>query len=470
LEINPSLNGLGDEGYTLSVTDDCVHIQSSSCHGIFNALQTLFQLLPPAIESPVENAGVEWLIAGVRIKDRPRFSWRGFMLDEGRHFQGRETVLDLLDVMASLKMNVFHWHLTEDQGWRISIQKYPRLIEIGSKRAGTSQSLWDVMLNRHDGVPHAGHYTKDEIQEIVVYANERHITIVPEIEMPGHARAALAAYPETSCSGGPFAVPTRFGIFKDVYCPGKDATFSFLQNILDEMMEIFPAQLIHIGGDEVPKARWKKCPDCQRRIREQGLDDEHDLQTYFTNRIADYLTKHGKTIIGWNQALSGTLNPNAIIQYWAGNRKNVLNAVRNGRSTIISSYLDYYLDHSHNLTPLSRVYEFEPIFNELNPSAAENILGVEAPLWTEYVSNRARLDFQTFPRLLAVAETGWTTRENKDFKDFKRRLSDFERRMDYRGIQYGLGKDVQPPWLNRLFGLLTIFQAQRKTAERTSSR
>ena len=315
------------------------------------------------------------------------------------------------------------------------------------------------------GFPHAGYYTQDEIREIVIYAAERHITIIPEIEIPGHSRAALAAYPEYSCTGGPFEVPTRFGIYKDIYCPGKEETFTFLQNILDEIMALFPAQYIHIGGDEAPKARWKKCPDCQRRILEDGLKDEQALQVYFTNRIADYVAGHGRTIIGWNQALSNDLHPDALIQYWVGNRKDVIDAVRGGRKIVISSYLDYYLDHSYILTPLSRIYDFEPVFDDLTVSDAENIIGVEAPLWTEYVPNRARLDFQTFPRLLAVAETGWTAKDLKEFADFRVRLADFEYRLNYRGIRYARGKDVQPPWFKRLFGLLTIAQPQRKIAD-----
>jgi hexosaminidase len=282
--------------------------------------------------------------------------------------------------------------------------------------------------------------------------------------------AALAAYPEFSCTGGPFEVQTRFGIFKDIYCPGKEGTFTFLQNILDEVVDLFPGQYIHIGGDEAPKTRWKKCPDCQRRILDEGLKDEHALQIYFTNRIANYLAAHGRKIIGWNDALSDDLHPDAIIQYWLKNRKGIIDALQGGRSTIISSYLDYYLDHSYNLTPLQRIYDFEPVFPELKLSGSENILGVEAPLWTESVPDRARLDYQVFPRLLAVAETGWTAENKKDFIDFRARLADFEVRLDALGIRYARGKDVQPPWFRRLFGLLTIAQPQRETAGRVPSR
>jgi hexosaminidase len=454
------------ESYDLLVAADSIKIEAPTPHGVFYGIQTLLQLLPPEIESLAFHPEIEWVIPGVRISDQPRYSWRGFMLDEGRHFHGKDTVLNLLDVMASLKMNIFHWHLTEDQGWRIQIQRYPRLTEIGSQRAGTAQNLWDMIRNKHDGCPHTGYYTQQEIREIVSYAAERHITVIPEVEIPGHSKAALSAYPQYSCTGGPFEVPTKFGIFKDIYCPGKEPTFTFLQNILDEIMDLFPARYIHIGGDEAPKARWKKCADCQRRILEESLKDEQALQAYFTNRIADYVAMHNRTIIGWNQALSDRLNPDAIIQYWAGNRKRVIKTVQGGRKIVISSYLDYYLDHSYSLTPLSRIYNFDPIFAELNQSDAQNILGVEAPLWTEFVPDRARLDFQTFPRLLALAETGWTARQFKKYADFRVRLMNFEDRLNYRDIRYAHAKEVQPSRLKRMFGLLTLLQAQRKVTGR----
>lgn len=456
------------ESYNLLVAADSINIEAPTPHGVFNGIQTLLQLLPAEIESPDSHPEIEWVIPGMRISDQPRFSWRGFMLDEGRHFHGKETVLKLLDVMASLKMNIFHWHLTEDQGWRMQIKRYPHLTQIGSQRAGTAQSLWDMIRNKHDGCPHIGYYAQQDIREIVAYAAERYITVIPEIEIPGHSTAALAAYPQYSCAGGPFEVPTRFGIFKDIYCPGKEPTFAFLQNILDEMMDLFPARYIHIGGDEAPKARWKKCPDCQRRILEEDLKDEQALQAYFTNRIADYLAMHNRTIIGWNQALSDSLNPDALIQYWAGNRKRVINAVRGGRKIVISSYLDYYLDHSYSLTPLSRIYNFEPIFAELNQFDAQNVLGVEAPLWTEFVPNRARLDFQTFPRLLALAETGWTAKHFKNYADFRVRLMNFDDRLNYRDIHSARTKDVQPSRLKRMFGLLTLLQPQRKVTAKAN--
>jgi hexosaminidase len=464
LDLQQDRTELGDEGYILEAARDSVKLSAPTNLGLFRAIQTLLQLLPPEIESRSPISDIDWVIPGVKISDQPRFSWRGFMLDEGRHFHGKETVMLLLDIMASLKMNIFHWHLTEDQGWRIEIQGYPRLTEIGSQRPGTSRNLLDMILDRHDDVPHGGHYTHEDIREIVAYAAARHITIVPEIEMPGHSMAALTAYPQFSCTGGPFEVATRFGIFKDVYCPGKEATFTFLQDVLDEVMALFPGPYIHIGGDEAPKMQWKKCPDCQQRIAQEGLRDEHDLQTYFTNRIAYYLADHGRTMIGWNEALSPDLHPKAMIQYWFGNRKGIVDAIRNGRKIINSAYLEYYLDHSYSLTPLSRIYNYEPAFSELSARAVEYLMGVEAPLWTEFVPNRARLDYQTFPRLLAVAETSWTANDRKDFADFSTRLVEFQKRLDVLGIRYAREGDVDPPWFKKLFGLLTIAQPQRKIA------
>jgi len=464
LQLRQDHTELGGEDYTLEVTRDSVKLSAPTNLGLFRAIQTLLQLLPHEIESRSLISGIDWVIPGVKISDQPRFSWRGFMLDEGRHFHGKETVMLLLDIMAFLKMNIFHWHLTEDQGWRIEIQGYPRLTEVGSQRPGTSKNLLDMILDRHDAVPHDGHYTQEDIREIVAYAAARHITVVPEIEMPGHSMAALAAYPQYSCTGGPFKVGTRFGIFKDVYCPGKEATFTFLQNVLDEVMAQFPGPYIHVGGDEAPKARWKKCPDCQRRIAQEGLKNEHELQTYFTNRIAHYLAAHNRTMIGWTEALGPDLHPEAIIQYWIGKRKEIIEATQEGRKVINSAYLEYYLDHSHSLTPLSRIYNYEPVFPELGAREAKNIIGVEAPLWSEFVPNRARLDYQTFPRLLAVAETGWTARDQKDLAGFLTRLTDFQKRLDLFNIRYARGGDVEPSWLKRVFGLFTIAQPQRKIA------
>ncbi len=384
------------------------------------------------------------------------------MLDEGRHFQGMDTVLLTLDLMAMLKLNRFHWHLTDDQGWRIEIKKYPRLTEVGSQRAGTSQTILGKV---HDGMPHGGFYTQGEIRSIVAYAADRHITIIPEIEMPGHARAALAAYPEYSCTGGPFEVATHFGIFPDIFCAGKETTFTFLQDILDEVMGLFPSTYIHIGGDEAPKKRWKECPHCQERIRTEGLKDEHALQGYFTNRMMAYIESKGRRGLGWNEILHEGLVENAAVQFWVRGREALLTAIRaEHRPVIMSTYLDAYLDHSYSLMPLSRAYNYEPVPAELNEKEAASILGLEFPLWTEWVPNRARLDYQAYPRLIALAETGWTPKARKDLQDFRVRLANFLPRLDLLGVRYAPLREVEPSRLRRMFGAFTIAQPAKENS------
>jgi len=463
LKTDAGLSDLGEEGYVLTVETNSVSVRSISSKGVFYGIQTMRQLLPVEIEKRELLTNFLWQIPCCQIKDYPRFPWRGYMLDEGRHFHGKETVLQILDLMALQKLNVFHWHLTEDQGWRIEIKQYPRLTEIGSHRAGTALTLRDMRKKEHDGIPHGGFYNQDEIREIVAYAAERHITIVPEIEMPGHSSAALAAYPELSCTGQEFDVPTRFGIFKDIYCAGKESTFEFLENVLDEVMALFPSKIIHIGGDEAPISRWKKCPDCQRLIQSEGLKNVHELQAYFINRIASYLKSHERQLMGWSEILGDSLPKNAIVQYWVRNKKGLRAAIKNGQAMVNSTYLDTYLDHSYSLTPLSRAYKFDPIFNGADEGATQNILGLETPMWTEWVPNRARLDYQTYPRLTAFAEVGWTPASLRDYVNFRERLTTFNQRLDIHGVEYAPKVDWEPPWYQRLFGIFTIAQPQSKT-------
>ncbi len=459
LRLDPVFARLGDEGYRLEVRAEGVDISASTTTGIFYAIQTLRQLLPVAVEER-HHVEADWHIPCLVVEDRPRFRWRGFMLDEGRHFHGRKTIRQLLDLMALQKLNVFHWHLTEDQGWRIEIKKYPRLTEVGSWRAGTSKT---ILRKGHDGIPHGGFYTPGEIREIVAYAAARHITVVPEIEIPGHSLAALAAYPELSCTGGPFEMATHFGIFPDIYCAGKESTFTFLEDVLDEMMELFPSPILHIGGDEAPRKRWKACPDCQRRIREEGLEDEHALQTYMTNRIGAYLESKGRRLMGWNQILEPGLSKDAIVQYWLGDQKKLVEAIKTERRQVVmSTYLDTYLDHSYSLMPLSHAYRYDPLLPDLSAEDEACILGLEFPLWTEWVPTRARLDYQTFPRLTAMAETGWLPRDQKDYTGFRKRLEGFLGRLDRLGVQYAPLRDVEPGWLARKFGIFTIAQPQKR--------
>lgn len=466
LKITGERAALGAEGYRLAIAPGRVTITAPEPAGGFYGLQTLRQLLPPEGESRRIVTGVQWEIPCLEISDRPRFPWRGYMLDEGRHFQGKAAVLQALDLMALQKLNTLHWHLTEDQGWRVEIRRYPRLTGVGSRRAGTSKGFY----GRHNGIPHEGHYTQAEIREVVAYAAQRHIRVVPEIEMPGHSLAALAAYPELSCSGGPFEVATHFGIYPELYCAGKEATFSFLQDVLDEILELFPSPEIHIGGDEAPLRRWKSCPACRERIRQEGLQDARQLKGYFTNRIAAYLAARGRRAIGWNEVLQPGLVPEVDIHYWAGNRRRLAEAARtNGRRVVVSPFLETYLDHSHALTPLSRAYRFEPVLPEFSPAGADLILGLEAAMWGEFLPNRARLDYQTYPRLPAYAETGWTAGENKNYASFRQRLPGFLRRLDFYGVGYAPLEIAEPGWLSRLTGIFTILQPQTGVRGENSS-
>ncbi len=462
LRIDSHLGALGREGYRLRVKPGAIDLEAPRAAGVFYALQSLRQLLPVEIEGGQMIPGREWSVPCCEITDQPRFQWRGFMLDDGRYFHGMDTVLRTLDLMALHKLNVFHWHLTEDQGWRIEIGRYPRLTEVGSTRAGTSRGYYGP----HDGVPHGGFYTQAQIKEVVAYAAQRQITVVPEVEMPGHCLAALAAYPELSCTGGPFQVATHFAIYPDIYCAGKEAVFDFLQGVLDEVMAIFPSPFIHIGGDEAPKLRWSQCPDCRARMGQEGLPGAHALQAYFTGRIVAYLAAHGRQAVGWNDMLQEGLAQSAVVQYWVRNRRALIEAIRSHmRKVVVSPYLRTYLDHSYSLTPLSRAYNFEPIFHELRAGGAEHILGLEAPLWSEFVPNRPRLEYQAYPRLTAFAETGWTPRAAKNLRDFRRRLPAFLQRLDKLGVEYAPLRDVEPSWFRQFFGALTILQPQTKTAK-----
>jgi hexosaminidase len=464
LRIDPELSDLKEGGYQLLVQPEVIDIQAPTRAGVFYGIQTLRQLLPIDLELRKLDPQRKWIVPGVRITDKPRFAWRGYMLDEGRHFLGKENIIRTLDLLALHKINILHWHLTEDQGWRIEIKRYPKLIEIGSHRPGTTQTMMGMFGYGHDGIPHSGYYTQEEIREIVAYAATRQITIVPEIELPGHSLAALAAYPELSCTGGPFEVATRFGIHNDIYCAGKETTFEFLWNVLDEVVDLFLSPFIHIGGDEAPKTRWKKCPDCQRRIREEGLANEGELQTYMVNRIGEFLKTRDRHLMGWNQILQESLSSESLVQYWLGNKKKMVQAVKNGQLMVNSAFLDTYLDHSYNLTPLSRAYNFEPVFPHLDSESLRNVLGLEAPMWTEWVPNRDRLDYQTYPRLTAFAETGWTLKSLKNYDDFRRRLTQFLKRLDLLGVRYAPISEWDPPWYRRIFGVFTIILPQRKVS------
>lgn len=444
---------LAQEAYQLIILGEEITIAAHNETGVFYALQTLRQLI--LAEYQIGLTQIE--IQGVHIMDAPRFQWRGFMLDEARYFQGMRTVKDLLDWMAVLKLNVFHWHLTEDQGWRIEIKQYPRLIEVGATRPASQLS--GFLGKKLNDISHTGFYTQAEIKEIVSYAAERHIQIVPEIEMPGHAQAALAAYPDLGCTGGPYEVSPRWGIHPDILCPGKPGTTTFLQNVVTEVLDLFPGKYIHTGGDEAPKTRWESCPDCQKLARESGIARINDLQTILTNRINQFLQANNRILIGWNEILAEKLDPKAVVQYWVGHEKTLLQHIRSGRKAILSNFAAYYLDHSYAHSSLDKVYQYEPVFKQLEPEYHHNILGIETPLWTEFVPNRARLDWQIFPRLLAVAETAWLQPEKKDLTNFHQRLPAFLKQLDAKNVGYALFSEANPPLYKHLFGSLSLVQA-----------
>ncbi|MGB1287128.1 MAG: beta-N-acetylhexosaminidase, partial [Aggregatilineales bacterium] len=333
-------DGEASEGYSLNVSESEITISATTAAGLFYGIQTLRQLLPASIESHEIVADTQWTVPVVTITDAPHFAWRGLHLDVGRHFFGVDFVKKFIDLMVLYKFNIFHWHLTEDQGWRIEIKQYPELTEIGSKRKETPIP---EDRNQGDGVPYEGHYTQDEVREVVAYATERAITIVPEIEMPGHAVAVLATYPELGCVGEGYEVETRWGIFKDVFCAGKEEVFTFLENVLTEVLDLFPSEYIHIGGDECPKDRWEVCPDCQARIKAEGLQNEHELQSYFIRRMEKWLNERGRRLVGWDEILEGGLAPNATVMSWRGSQGGI-DAANAGHDVIMSPNTSCYLD------------------------------------------------------------------------------------------------------------------------------
>ncbi len=438
-----------EEGYRLEATPNRVVISASAPSGLYYGCQTLRQLLPEDIFSTSAVRGVRWSVPCVTIEDYPRFGWRGLMLDTSRHFMPKEFVKKFIDLLAVHKMNTFHWHLNEDQGWRIEIKRYPKLTEIGAWR---KQTVIGRNTDQYDGIRHGGFYTQDEIREIVAYARERFITIVPEIEMPGHSLAALSAYPELSCTGGPFEVQTRWGVYSDVYCAGNDAVFTFLENVLTETMALFPGEYIHIGGDECPKNRWKACPKCQARIKAEGLSDEHELQSYFIKRIEKFLNANGRRLIGWDEILEGGLAPQATVMSWRGEAGGI-QAAQEGHDVVMApnsyTYLDYYQAPAEReplaiggFVPIERVYGFNPTPAVLTEAEQKHILGVQGQIWTEYISTPEHAEYMAYPRACALSETAWTPAEQKDFADFYARLERHLERLTFLNVNY---RRLDPP-------------------------
>ena len=427
---------LAEEAYELNVGRISVNIKASSLRGFNWGIQTLKQLMPVQVYGKVEAPDVDWIVPCCNISDAPRFGYRGLLIDEGRHFFGMDAIKDVLDVMEIHKLNTLHWHLTEDQGWRIEIKKYPLLTEIGSIRKETLVGHLR-RSNEYDGTPYGEGmwYSQEQIREIVEYAAARGIEIVPEIDLPGHMTAALAAYPHLGCTGGPYEVFTKWGVTDDVLCIGKETTMEFVKDVLAEVCDLFPSEYIHIGGDECPKVRWAKCPHCQNKIKELGIKGnekhsaEHFLQSYVTAEAEKYLNSRGRRLIGWDEILEGEIAPDAIVMSWRGTKGGEA-AVKLGHDVIMTPYHYLYIDYYQSkdqaseplaiggYVPVEKCYSFEPFTDEMTPEQREHIIGVQANLWTEYIGTQDYLEYMLLPRLAAVSEVQWCAPENKIWERF----------------------------------------------------
>lgn len=438
---------LSEEGYTLEILPESIKITATTAKGIFYGVQTLFQLMPPtvAIKQPVP---LPIKLNALTIKDSPRFAYRGLHLDVGRHMYPVSFIKKYIDLMAMYKLNTFHWHLTEDQGWRIEIKKYPDLTRIGSVRKGTQIGKTE----QTDNIPYGGFYTQEEAKEIVQYAANQFITVIPEIEMPGHSVAVLTAYPELSCTGGPFEVRQIWGVSDDIYCAGNEKVFEFVENVLTEIMAIFPSTYIHIGGDEAPHVRWAHCEKCQKRIKDEGLKNEAELQSYFIKRIEKFLNAKGRKLIGWDEILEGGLAPEATVMAWRGIQAGI-DAANQHHDVIMTPvdycYFDYYQGDPTSdpqlvggNTTLKTVYSYNPIPPVLSPENAKHIIGVQGNVWTEYVKTPENVEFKAFPRAIALAEVAWSQQENRDWNGFLNRLDNQLPRLDLMNVKYSRGSFV----------------------------
>ncbi|RYY54618.1 MAG: beta-N-acetylhexosaminidase [Chitinophagaceae bacterium] len=442
------------DSYELKSTATGVKIEGDTYAGTFHGIQTLIQLLPTVKQATLA-------IPAVEIKDAPRFAYRGMMLDVSRHFFPVPMVKKFIDYLALHKLNRFHWHLTDDQGWRIEIKKYPRLTEVGGFRNGTITGKHPGTGNTNER--YGGFYTQEQIKEVVKYASDRFVTVVPEIEMPGHGSAAIAAYPELSCFpevptiryfpakgtwGGDSTgkqVMQAWGVLDDVFCAGKENTFTFLQDVLTEVIPLFPSQLIHVGGDECPKKNWEKCPNCQKRMKENNLKDEHELQSYFVQRMEKFINSHGRTLIGWDEILEGGLAPNAVVMSWRG-EKGGIEAAKLKHKVVMTPTTYFYFDYKQvekedSLTiggnlPLEKVYSYEPYPAELTADEAKLITGVQANLWTEYITKPEKIEYMVFPRMEALSEIAWSAKDKKNWAKFESKLPKQYQRYDLWGANY----------------------------------
>ena len=427
-------DGIKNEGYLLSVNEKAT-VCASDVSGAYYGFMTFLQIREGDA------------IPRCEIEDKPRFSYRSIMVDVARHFFGKEEIKQLLDNMAYYKMNFFHFHLTEDQGWRIEIKKYPELAEKGSIRKNDWKNHLGQMTGKEYG--RGLYFTQEDIKELVEYAKERMIEIVPEIDMPGHITSALSVFPELSCEGKPLEVSEKYGIKSSIGCVGNEKYIAFMRDIIDEVCELFPAPYFHIGGDEVPKDKWKVCPKCQKLMKEKGIKNENDLQGYFTNEMMAYLAEKGKRTIGWNEILENdNLRSDAIAQWWKG--KKPQKWIDGGGKIIMSQCVVCYLDYPYILTNLEKIYSLGPDRKNMTEKEQECVLGIEAPLWTEFVYDKKKYDFMLYPRMQAVAEAGWTASRLKNYKDFERRLQKFLPEMEKQGINFCPPRKYNPVGLRGL--------------------
>lgn len=472
LKLNDTIEN--EEGYTLEVTFKKIIISGKTSKGVFYGIQSLRQLMPAAVEER-NSQMVKLMIPAVSISDSPRYVYRGMHLDVARHYFPVEFIKEYIDLIAMHKMNTFHWHLTEDQGWRIEIKKYPKLTEVGAFRNGT-------IIGHHPGIgndekTHGGFYTQEEVKDIVKYAAERHVTVIPEIELPGHGGAAIAAYPWLSCfpeepsiifddmgsnkgkeiqaHGTPKIVQETWGVMDDVFCAGNEETFQFLEDVLDEVIPLFPGEYVHVGGDECPKGNWKRCPQCQKRIKDEKLHNEHELQSYFIQRMEKYINSKGKKMIGWDEILEGGLAPNATVMSWRGTEGGI-EAAKQHHDVIMTPGHSVYFDHYQSkdkdneplsiggLTTVEDVYNYEPTPSELSEEEQKYILGAQANVWSEYMKTTDYVEYMILPRMTALSEVVWSSKDSNNWEDFYSRLQFISKRYDALGLNYAKHSIEQP--------------------------
>ena len=445
--------GNAAEGYSLKVTPKQIRITAESGAGLFYGIQTLLQLMPAEICEPrTRIAGRSWEVQCVEIKDAPRYPYRGMHLDVSRHFFPKEFVKRYIDLIATYKMNRFHWHLTDDNGWRIEIKKYPKLMQTAAWHVDHENLPWNERPPQKPGdkTSYGGYYSQDEVREIVQYAADRYVTIIPEIEMPAHSVEVLAAYPQFSCTGGPFTVPTgSYWPNLDILCAGNDSVFTFMQDVLTEVIALFPSQYIHIGGDEADKTNWKSCPKCQARIKAEGLKDEKELQSYFIKRIEKFIVSKNRKIIGWDEILEGGLAPEATVMSWRGVEGGIA-AARQGHDAIMTPGSHCYFDHYQadpasepkaigGFTSLKKVYSYEPTPGELSKEEAKHILGAQGNLWTEFIPTPSHAEYMAVPRMLALAEVVWSAKGSRNWTDFQHRMKHQYKRLQFQKVNFSRG-------------------------------